>query len=58
MPYCNPKGNEALDLNLKTVKPAAGMIEKDGPLVESPVAMNPDEGSPEGSTQSVRAVSR
>ena len=66
MPYCKPQGNEVQELNLKTVKPGARIFQKEGPLVESPTAMelvespeamDLEENSPEGSPLDVRAVS-
>jgi hypothetical protein len=60
MPYCNPKANgevQKLKLNTTKPRPAAGMFVKDEPIVESPKAMDFEEGTLEGPPQVVRAIS-
>jgi len=48
--------NNGLKLTIAKDKPDVGMIEKDGPLVESPVAIDLEESSQQGcSPQDVRA---
>ena len=59
MPYCKPGPNGEVErLKLDLAKPtAAGAIKKDSLMVESPLAMNPEENNPESSPRDVRAVS-
>ena len=53
----NPKAkNNGLKLTIAKDKPDVGMIEKDGPLVESPVAIDSEESQQGCSPQDVRAL--
>ena len=51
----NPKAkNDLQKLAMNEGKPKVGMIEKDGPLVDSPVAIDLGESLQGGSAQDVR----
>ena len=52
-PYPKAK-NDVPKLTIKKDKPPVGMIEKDGPIADSPVAIDFEGWRPEGSAQDVR----
>jgi hypothetical protein len=47
--------NNGQKLMIKKDEPSVGMLEKDAPIVDSPVAIDFEEGHPGGSPQDVRA---
>jgi len=55
MPQNSRAKNSGLKLTMAKDKPGVGMIEKDGPLVESPVAIDSEESQQGCSPQDVRA---
>ena len=55
-PNSNSKAkNNGQKLAIKKDKPEVGMIDKDDPIVDSPVAIDFEEGHPECSPHDVRA---
>ena len=54
MPPNSKAKKNGLKLTIGKDKPDVGMIEKDGPLVDSPVAIDSEESQPGSSLQDVR----